>query len=174
MRRATNVSIANQETRQRFPFRQDQVFNGLLVVLPRLGFTIESQDPALRRITAKSGMSAWSWGEQLAFVVDATDKANCVLTIESRLRLGINVTGAHRHQKNFDQILSSLSGHLSSAPVTLHRAANQRQSDGRVNSPDLARVVAAWPKLPEHVRASILTLVAAVLPPDTEATEGGP
>ena len=28
--------------------------------------------------------------------------------------------------------------------------------------PDLARIVAAWPKLPEHVRATISTLVESV------------
>jgi hypothetical protein len=29
------------------------------------------------------------------------------------------------------------------------------------SDPDLARLVAAWPALPEHIRAAILTLVGA-------------
>ena len=30
------------------------------------------------------------------------------------------------------------------------------------NDPDLARVIATWPDLPPHIKAAVLTLVAAV------------
>jgi hypothetical protein len=38
-----------------------------------------------------------------------------------------------------------------------------------VPDPDLARVVAAWPRLPEHIRKTILSLLQAV-----EAAESQP
>src|SRR5262249_24081663 len=45
------------------------------------------------------------------------------------------------------------------------------QSGAVPPDPDLARVMAAWPGLPEHVRRSVLLLIAAAAPPPLP---GGP
>jgi hypothetical protein len=34
--------------------------------------------------------------------------------------------------------------------------------------PELARVLAAWPDLPHHIRAAILALVSSGVPPSTD------
>jgi len=45
-------------------------------------------------------------------VVNADGEKSCIVGIDSSLKLGVNVTGAHRHQKNFDKIIYALSNKL--------------------------------------------------------------
>jgi hypothetical protein len=106
------MSIASQATQQRFPFGYDQVFEGLTKVIPQLGMNLKSQDKVIGRITASAGMSLFSWGENLTLVVEKLDEKYTLVSIESSLKVGMNVAGVHRHQKNFDKIIEALSMHL--------------------------------------------------------------
>lgn len=58
----TTVSIASQSTQQKFPFPYDKVFDGLVAVIPDIGFSLKSQDRVIGRITASTGVSLFSWG----------------------------------------------------------------------------------------------------------------
>ncbi|MCG9889758.1 MAG: hypothetical protein MH252_01630 [Thermosynechococcaceae cyanobacterium MS004] len=109
------MSVTSQATQQKFPFNYELVFNGLLKVVPASGLTIKSQDKLIGRITASTGMSLFSWGENLAIIVEKIDENSTIISIESALKLGTNIAGTHRHQKNFDQIISALSQYLQKA-----------------------------------------------------------
>ncbi len=41
----------------------------------------------------------------------------------------------------------------------------QAREERSLTNPDLARLVAAWPVLPSHVKAAVLALVQTVTPP---------
>lgn len=106
------MSFASQGTQQKLPFSYDAVFDGIVAVMPTIGFSLKSQDRVIGRITAGTGMSLFSWGENLAIVVEKVDDRSTLVSIESTLKVGINVTGAHRHAKNFNKLIEALSWHL--------------------------------------------------------------
>lgn len=103
------MSFASQSTKQKFPFSYDAVFNGLIKAIPSVGMKIKSQDRRIGRITASTGMSLFSYGENLTVVVEKIDDQATMVGIESALKYGTNITGAPRHQRNFDKIISALS-----------------------------------------------------------------
>lgn len=109
------MSFATQATQQKFPFSYESVFNGLMRVLPSAGMSIKSSDKIIGRITASAGISLFSWGENLTLIVEKVDDSNAVVAIESSLKLGINIAGSHRHQKNFNNIIEVLSKYLQSS-----------------------------------------------------------
>lgn len=86
--RRGHVNLANQQTQQRFPFPYEDVFSGLVAVLPEVGMTVKSQDKVLGRVTASAGMSLFSWGENIAIVVQALDEKATIVGIESSLKFG--------------------------------------------------------------------------------------
>ena len=106
------MSFASQATQQKFPFPYDAVFDGLVKVIPQTGMRIKSHDKVIGRITASAGMSLFSWGENLTIVIERIDEVSALVSIESTLKFGANIAGAHRHQKNFERIVSALSQHL--------------------------------------------------------------
>jgi len=108
------MSFLDQSTTQKFPFSFEDVYGGLLEVLPKEGFSIKDEDKLIGRITASAGMSMFSWGENLSLSVQKVDEDSCIVGIDSSLKLGGNFTGTHRHQKNFDKIIMSLSKYLQS------------------------------------------------------------
>ena len=107
-----DMSFASQSTQQIFPFPADVAFEKLLEAIPEVGMTIKQKDDALRRVSVSAGISLFSWGENVSIVVNSDGENSCVVGIDSALKLGVNVTGAHRHQKNFDKIIYALSGKL--------------------------------------------------------------
>jgi hypothetical protein len=108
------MSLASQATQQKFPFKYDQVLDALVRVIPDIGFTLKSEDKVIGRVTASAGMSLFSWGENITMIVEKIDDNSTLVGIESSLKLGANIAGAHRHQKNFDKIIQALSSHLQS------------------------------------------------------------
>ena len=106
------MSFASQGTQQKLPFSYDVVFDGVVAVMPTIGFSLKSQDRVIGRITASTGMSLFSWGENLTIVVEKIDDKSTLVAIESALKVGINVAGAHRHAKNFNKLIEALSSHL--------------------------------------------------------------
>ncbi len=106
------MSFASQGTQQKFPFPFDAVFDGVVAVMPTIGFSLKSRDPVIGRITASTGMSLFSWGENLTIVVEKVDDGSTLVAIESALKVGINVAGAHRHAKNFNKLIEALSSYL--------------------------------------------------------------
>jgi hypothetical protein len=103
------MSIASLTTQQKLPFRYDAVFDGLVKVLTATGMIVTTKNKVIGRINATAGMSLFSRGKNLTLVVEKIDESNAVVGIESSLKPGVNLNGAHRHQKNFNKIIHELS-----------------------------------------------------------------
>ncbi|EBI1757228.1 hypothetical protein F2H72_22390 [Salmonella enterica] len=106
------MSFASQSTQQIFPFPADIAYEKLIEAIPEVGMSIKQKDDILRRVSVSAGISLFSWGENVSIVVNADGDKSCTVGIDSSLKLGVNVTGAHRHQKNFDKIIYALSNKL--------------------------------------------------------------
>jgi|GEM_PF-2230751 len=114
------MSIASQATQQKFPFPYDTVFDSLIKLLPGIGIEILSSDKLIGRITASTRISMFSWGENLTLVIEKCNNTSTIVGIESSLKLGVNLSGSHRHQKNFNIIICTLSNHLQSPPPPIY------------------------------------------------------
>jgi len=123
------MGFADQSTQQKFPFNFDRMFDGLVYIIPRIGFTLKSQDKVIGRITASAPMSALSWGENITINVEKIGDDSTLVVIDSGLKLGANYQGQHRHQKNFDKIIQGLSGYLQESTQK-----QSGESDGVVSS----------------------------------------
>jgi hypothetical protein len=101
---------------QRFPYSYDQVFSGLLRVLPENGFKVKSDDKDIGRIECSSGMSMLSWGENLSITVEEIDPCSARVDIHSGLKLqGTRqalFTGEGKNAKNVSLIVSALTSYL--------------------------------------------------------------
>ncbi|HGV4072127.1 TPA: hypothetical protein ACNHAC_001370 [Enterobacter kobei] len=106
------MSFASQSTQQIFPFPADIAYEKLIETIPEVGMSIKQKDDVLRRVSVSAGISLFSWGENVSIVVNADGDKSCTVGIDSSLKLGVNVAGAHRHQKNFDKIIYALSNKL--------------------------------------------------------------
>jgi hypothetical protein len=103
---------------QRFPYSSDQVFSGLLHVLPQNGFKIKSHDEEIGRIECSSGMSLFSWGENISLSIEGIDSSSTRLNIHSGLKVqGARqalITGEGRNAKNISLIIAALTAYLKS------------------------------------------------------------
>jgi hypothetical protein len=101
---------------QRFPYTYDQVFAGLLKVLPQNGFKVKSQDKDIGRIECSAGASLFSWGENISISVEDLDSYSTRLDIHSGLKVqGTRqalFTGEGRNTRNVTVIISALSNYL--------------------------------------------------------------
>ena len=91
------MNFANQATEQKLPFPHDNVFDGLMETLPKSGFTVKSSDKLIGRIVFSTGWSLFSWGENLTIVLEKVDEQTTNVRIQSALKVGLNIAGAHRH-----------------------------------------------------------------------------
>jgi hypothetical protein len=120
------VSLAQAEIKQAFPYTAEQVYNGLIATLGPAGYKLTSQDKVIGRIRASSGMSGFSWGENIAIQVVATSDRSTELVVQSDLKLGVNLVAASKNKENAERIIASLSHYLqngSSDPVASAAAA---------------------------------------------------
>ena len=105
---------------QKFPYTYDQVFDGLLRVLPRIGFKIQQQDKNLGRLRVSSGMSLLSWGENIDISVEDLDGQSTRVEVHSALKVqGTRqalITGEHRNTKNVNDIVFALNNYLKTQP----------------------------------------------------------
>lgn len=106
------MSFANQGTQQKFPFPYDSVFDAVVAVIPQIGFSLKSQDKVIGRVTATTGMSLFSYGENLTIIIEKVDENSTMVAIESALKVGFNLTGGHQHAKNFNKLVEAISAHL--------------------------------------------------------------
>ncbi len=93
------MSFARLQTQQRFPYDYDKVFDSLVEIIPNSGLSLKSQDKTIGRITAKTGMSLFSYEENITVIVEKTDETSAMVSLESSLKVGMNLGGAHRHQR---------------------------------------------------------------------------
>ncbi|RWS52664.1 hypothetical protein [Enterobacter cloacae] len=107
------MGFSNQTTQQQFPYSADSVFAALGKAVEVSNMTIKEIDFTLKRATVNVGMSLLSWGETISVSVRSLDKETCVVSLDSALKFSANLAGSHKHQKNFDKLLYSLSNILS-------------------------------------------------------------
>src|SRR5207237_9972459 len=68
---------------QRFPYTYEQVFVGLLKILPQNRFKVKWRDKDIGRIECSSGTALFSWGENISISVVALDPYSTRLSIHS-------------------------------------------------------------------------------------------
>ncbi|HWB49211.1 MAG TPA: hypothetical protein VG651_08880 [Stellaceae bacterium] len=67
----------------------EKVIDATLRALTQLRYKIDSVDRENGIINFKTGMSIWSWGQELSVLVTKTDPHNSVIDIGSRLKFGV-------------------------------------------------------------------------------------
>lgn len=103
------MGFSNQTTQQQFPFSAEEVFSALDEAVRQSDMTIQESDSVLKRATISVGVSLLSWGETVSISVHKQSEDSCVVALDSSLKFSANLAGSHKHQKNFDKILYSLS-----------------------------------------------------------------
>jgi hypothetical protein len=103
------MGFSNQTTQQQFPFSAEEVFSALDEAVKQSDMTIQESDSILKRATISAGVSLLSWGETVSISVHNQSEDSCVVVLDSSLKFSANLAGSHKHQKNFDKILYSLS-----------------------------------------------------------------
>jgi hypothetical protein len=122
------MSSATNSGEAEFPFDKRTVFDALLRAIPRVdGMSVHTSDSLSGRITAKTGMSLMSWGENIPITVSEPSPSRTVVRIASTAKTGISTSGfmdddgffatgdltSGKHQKNVEKIFSELSAELS-------------------------------------------------------------
>jgi hypothetical protein len=113
------MSFASQSTQQKLPFAYDEVFADLTAALAELRVHVEEADRSVGRITASTDRSLLSWGENITVTVERLGEKSSRVSITSSLKVSLNVGGADRHQRNFNDIIAALSRRLFSRSVDL-------------------------------------------------------
>src|SRR5258708_5102156 len=106
------MSFASQNTHLIFPFAYIVVFNTIVESLQKSGCDLNHQDRVIGRITASTGMSLFTWGENITIIVEKIDEKNSSVVMESALKIGMNAAGAHRHAHNFEKLIRAVSAYL--------------------------------------------------------------
>jgi hypothetical protein len=104
-------------TQHRFKASADEVFDALVAVLRdgvsmqphglRTKIKLLSENRGLRRIQAKAGASAFSWGENISISVSEMDEGSSLAMLDSRLKMGSNLLAGGRHELNFQAVLEA-------------------------------------------------------------------
>jgi len=101
-----------------FPFSKEIVFDTMYKVIPTVkGMKIESTDKLQGRIIVKSGVSLFSWGENIPIQLISVSENRTKVQITSSPKTGIMFGGAFdmgKNRKNIEIILSETSRILSS------------------------------------------------------------
>ena len=101
-----------------FPLPRDQVFDALCKAVPTIkGMKIDYADKLQGRIMVKSGVSLYSWGENIPIQLTTIDNNRTKVQITSSPKTGIMFGGAFdmgKNRKNIENILATTSQILSS------------------------------------------------------------
>jgi hypothetical protein len=147
------MGLGDTTVRQPFPVAEEELFDTVRRVLPPAGFTIDRVDTMTRRIHAKSGMSALSYGEDLLLRTEKAETGS-ILEITSTLKIGVNLTGTSRNSKNVERVIGATSAML-----------RAKQKAGGNLSPKALRVAAerAADKAPSNATTSTQWMVMGVV-----------
>jgi len=109
------MSLTSQATQQKFPFPYEAVFDSTLQAITNCGMKVKSTDKVIGRITASVGMSLFSYGENITVIIESINDTTTSVGMESALKIGFNLAGAGKHQKNFDKVIAETSRLLQSS-----------------------------------------------------------
>ena len=94
-----------------FPFSRDVVFRAVSEAVGGIsGIQVEHSDPLAGRLSIKTGMSAFSWGERVTVTVAANGGRAAQVQIGSAPKTVFGSATTHsKNQKNVEQILRATS-----------------------------------------------------------------
>lgn len=107
------MALGDHAAEQRFPYPAQETYQALLAVLEAQHFNVKDTDATIRRIVASTGISLFSFGENISISVDEDGPNSCMVRIDSGVKIAANWSGAHRNQKNINDIIMGLSKALS-------------------------------------------------------------
>ncbi|MDD3945881.1 MAG: hypothetical protein WC446_07690 [Candidatus Paceibacterota bacterium] len=96
-----------------FPIAKEKVYEALCQAIPTIsGMKLESADKLLGRIMVKTGVSLFSWGENIPIQLLEVSENKTRIQITSSPKTGIMFGGAFdmgKNRKNIENILSATS-----------------------------------------------------------------
>ena len=99
-------------TEHRFDFPREKVFAAAVSTVNKQGLKVKSVNESLGRIVVGTGMSLFSYGENVTIAVQALDADSTVVSLGSRLKMGTNFLAGGQHERNFEAILSGIDTEL--------------------------------------------------------------
>ena len=137
---------------QRFPYTYEQVFEGLLKILPQNRFKVKSRDKDIGRIECSSGAALFSWGENISISVEEIDPYSTRLSIHSGLKVqGTRqavITGEGTNTRPVTVIVSALSNYLRTQKKPVRPAV----SEAAVPPPPPARALSFFIYIKDEVK----------------------
>ena len=94
----------SEAAQQAFKYPAEEVFNAAVKASKKAEWNVKDADKDLMRISLSTGMSLFSWGENMSLRIEAEGDGSSRMFMESSLKMGGNLAGNHRHRKNFDKI----------------------------------------------------------------------
>jgi hypothetical protein len=111
-------AILNQDGEAELPVEIGKVFDAILEAVPTInGMKIDSSDRLLGRILVKSGVSLFSWGENIPIQLYEVSENKTKIKITSAPKTGMLAAGGWdggKGRKNIEDILSATSRVLQS------------------------------------------------------------
>jgi hypothetical protein len=128
------VALLDHQGGADFPYARDDVFDALLKVIPSQGMKIAKQDRSAGFISAKSGVSLRSWGENIPISVMEGSPGYSRVSVTSTPKTGLLGGGAFdlgKNRSNIEKILLATSELLqkSAVPLSSERQSAERDSD---------------------------------------------
>lgn len=80
------------EITEEFPIGADKLLQAVTRACSNIGYSVTKSDPTVRRLKVSTGMSLFSYGEELEVVVSPKNQSQSVLYIEAKPRAWFNVT----------------------------------------------------------------------------------
>ena len=113
------MALLDHNGESEFPFSKDKVFEALCIAIPSIkGMRIDTADKLSGRIMVKSGVSLFSWGENIPIQLISIGEERTKIQITSSPKTGVMLGGAFdmgKNRKNIEQILLTTSSTLSSS-----------------------------------------------------------
>ncbi len=107
------MALLDHNAESEFPMNKNQVFDAVCSAVPQIsGMKIESADKLQGRIIVKSGMSLFSWGENIPIQLIEVSENKTRVQITSSPKTGLMFGGADdmgKNRRNLEKILSATS-----------------------------------------------------------------
>lgn len=96
----------------KFKFSYEDVFNGLANAIKNVGFSLKSKNFDNGHIVASTGISLFSWGEDINIYITEIDDNNTSVRFSSDLKVSLNFAATNKHEENFHKIIIYLNKYL--------------------------------------------------------------
>jgi hypothetical protein len=106
------MSHLGKSMTKKFQFSYEDVFNGLANAIKSVGFSLKIRNFDNGHILASTGISLFSWGEDINIYVTEIDDYNTSVSLSSDLKVSLNFAAASKHEENFYKIINHLNKYL--------------------------------------------------------------